>query len=486
MTYASDSLQPILVVDDDSAIRQLLGKALEREGYLPVLCADADEALSIFEKESFALAFVDINLPGMSGLELASGLKRMRKDCEIVFITGSGSFENAVQAIKIGAYDYLRKPLSISDFILCLKRFQQRQVLRERIQFAEQRYSRLVQTIPTLIYALDRNFRLDFVNKACRTMLGYSRKEAMAEPGWLLKRVHADDRDRVGKAFESAFAMGRPVSLECRLIHKDGRLLHAILKSIMEHRPEAGGDAQRLEGFIVDITDRISLEKALIQREKFETLGAISAEVAHEIRNPLVIIGGFARRLKQRFQDLYECDVILRESERLERILSRISSYLKPVEIHPTECSVNALLNDCLVSLANEIQQADVSCKLDLDPSLTNIYLDPDILRQVFINLIQNALATIPPKSVFHIISREEVRNQQIRFENTVIESGIAREKARFLPFAENVQSPGMPLTYRLLKDIGGLMSYHREKDMTCYTVTLPKTMHPNGGTALR
>ena len=59
----------------------------------------------------------------------------------------------------------------------------------------------------------------------------------------------------------------------------------------------------------MDISDRVFLEKTLVQREKLKTLGAISAEVAHEIRNPLVSIGGFAQRLKQKYPDLHECDM---------------------------------------------------------------------------------------------------------------------------------------------------------------------------------
>ena len=86
----------------------------------------------------------------------------------------------------------------------------------------------------------------------------------------------------------------------------------------------------RLQGMIVDITDRVFLEKAVVQKEKLRILGSISAEVAHEIRNPLVSIGGFARRLRKRFPELPEGDIILRESERLEKMLKRIAEYLYP------------------------------------------------------------------------------------------------------------------------------------------------------------
>ena len=168
----------------------------------------------------------------MSGLELASILKKDDPMCEVVFVTGYGSLDNAVQAIKIGAYDFLKKPISVSEFSLCLKRFQERQSLRERIRLAEQRHFQLVQNIPLLIFVLSTNFQLDFINEACLDMLGYSPDEAMDSTGWFLDRIHPDDRDEARKMFLFAFSSGSPVSMECKFLHRDGHEIHAIMKSI--------------------------------------------------------------------------------------------------------------------------------------------------------------------------------------------------------------------------------------------------------------
>ncbi len=189
--------QPILVVDDDPALGQMLEDVLVHEGYRPIVCAQAEEALEVSKTESFQLAFVDIHLPGMSGLELAAKLKEQNAEREIVFITGSSTVDHAVQAIKLGAYDYLRKPFTLTEFRFCLKRFQEKTLLRGRIQRAEQRYSQLVQNLPLLIYGLRCDMQLDFVNQACSSILGYSPEEALAKPQWLLERIHPEDRVRV-------------------------------------------------------------------------------------------------------------------------------------------------------------------------------------------------------------------------------------------------------------------------------------------------
>ncbi len=140
-----------------------------------------------------------------------------------------------------------------------------------------------------------------------------------------------------------------------------------------------------------EIEERKRLEKALLQKEKLKTLGTIAAEVAHEIRNPLISIGGFAQRLKRRFPDLPECDIILSESRRLEKILLRIKNYLQPVEINPRECSVNVIIKECVDLLSPEMKQKQVMCRLDLNPELPAVLVDPGILTEICINLIRNA-----------------------------------------------------------------------------------------------
>ena len=324
----------VLVVDDEVSICRMLGEFLRTLAYEPIICTHPGDAISICERETFGLAFIDINLPGMSGLELASRLKHHDPPLDVAFISGYGTFDNAVQAIKMGAYDYLKKPFSINDLSLCLKRFQERRALNEKIRLAEQHYFQLVHNLPLLIYVIRRDFSLDFINRACFSMLGYTQEEARNIPNWFIKRIHHENHESVIKHLESAFKSERtPHSVECRLIHKKGHSIHAIIKSIPYHEYETGPKGEHLEGIIMDITDRVFLENALVQREKLKTLGAISAEVAHEIRNPLVSIGGFARRLKKKYPDLRESDIILRESGRLEKILDRIRNYLKPVEL---------------------------------------------------------------------------------------------------------------------------------------------------------
>ena len=231
-----------------------------------------------------------------------------------------------------------------------------------------------------------------------------------------------------------------------------------------------------------EIENRKRLEKALVQREKLETLGAIAAEVAHEIRNPLVSIGGFARRLQERFPNLPECDIILNESQRLEKILTRIKNYLKPVEISPQECSVNIIIADCVDLLSPEMDRRQAMCQLDLDPKLSVVLADPSLLAQIFINLIRNAAEAMIEGEILNIRTFEREQDLQIEFKNKVAGAKIKQPELLFMPFAEGGRSLGLPLSYKLLEDMGGLLSFTQEQDFMIFTVSLPKTVQPNPG----
>ncbi|MBN1626390.1 MAG: response regulator [Deltaproteobacteria bacterium] len=467
----------ILVVDDDPSVGRMIADFISGEGYPMVLCNDPEQALELMGKEAFDLAFLDINMPHMNGLELASRLKERLPLCEVVFITGFGSFDNAIQAIKLGAYDYLRKPFGINELRLCIKRFQERQELKEKIRLAEQKYFRLVQDMPSMVFSIRKDFKLEFINRAVETMLGFPSAEAMDDPEWFLGRLHPDDHRRMKELFLKAFqSRYSSFSAECRLIHRDGHTLHVMMGSIARSITEKTAGADIIQGMIVDISDRVFSEKAVIQREKLKLLSSISAEVAHGIRNPLVSIGGFARRLRKRFKDLPEGDIILSESERLEKLVNRIAEYLRPVEVTYRDCSINNVLKGCVNSIAPELEAKNMRCNLRLATSLPVISIDRDILSRIFTDLIRNAEREMEPGGELDIMNYESDNNHHIEFKSTCLKK---RERGKdmepfFLPFSSEHES-GLAISYRLLKDMGGLLTYSQAERETTFTVSLPK-----------
>lgn len=466
----------IMIVDDDPAIGELIANFVRREGHNPVICTLPQQALDLIKKEPFHIAFIDINMPIMGGIELASNLKKDNPELEVVFITGFGTFDNAIQAIKVGAYDYLRKPFGISELNLCVKRFQERMLLKEQVKIAEQRYYNLVQNIPCLVFVVREDLALEFINRACEPMLGFSAEEASAGAGWLMERIHPDDLPRIRETFNRAFqSQSLRFSEECRMIHRSGRLINVMMGSITAIKPIGTALSNTIKGMIVDISDRVFLEKEVIQKEKLKLLSSISAEVAHGIRNPLVSIGGFARRLRKRFPDLPEGDIILKESKRLENILKRIAEYLKPVEVNYEECLINNLVTFCVERFLSETAPKKVNIHLDLDITLAPIKTDRDIVIGTFTELLRTSIKEDDNDNELLIKTYESDNNCHIEFKNRVSNTKTENPDMFFLPFNSSERDFSLPLSYRLLKDIGGLLSYAQEEKELVFTVSLPK-----------
>jgi DNA-binding response OmpR family regulator len=113
----------ILVVDDEAAERITLGEVLRLEGYHVTLAASGEQALAIVRQEPmFDLAILDLRLPGMDGLQVLDGIRRISAETIVILITGYGTLETAVQALRKGAYDFLLKPSPVEEVLVAVRR----------------------------------------------------------------------------------------------------------------------------------------------------------------------------------------------------------------------------------------------------------------------------------------------------------------------------------------------------------------------------
>ena len=111
----------ILIVDDESGIRQSLKGVLEDEGYRVAVADSGEACLDTLRKRSFAVVLLDVWLPGMDGLETLQKIHDIENAPEVIMISGHGTIETAVRATKLGAYDFLEKPLSIDKTLSLIK-----------------------------------------------------------------------------------------------------------------------------------------------------------------------------------------------------------------------------------------------------------------------------------------------------------------------------------------------------------------------------
>jgi len=135
----------ILVVDDELSMREFLSILLEREGYQPFLADSAESALKMLETEEYELVISDVNMPGLSGLHLLEQIKKFSPDTAVLLITAYTTAEQAVEAMKLGAYDYIAKPFKVEEIkVLVRNALEKRTLIQENVRLrreVQERYS---------------------------------------------------------------------------------------------------------------------------------------------------------------------------------------------------------------------------------------------------------------------------------------------------------------------------------------------------------
>lgn len=121
MTHESSSAPTVLLVDDDGVFRTRLAQALQTRGYETREAGDAVAAMEAARHDTPERAIVDLRMPGSSGLDLIKGLKTLDPATEIVVLTGYGSIATALEAVRLGARDYLTKPVDADRIVAALE-----------------------------------------------------------------------------------------------------------------------------------------------------------------------------------------------------------------------------------------------------------------------------------------------------------------------------------------------------------------------------
>ncbi|MEE9180466.1 MAG: response regulator, partial [Vicinamibacteria bacterium] len=123
----------ILVVDDETSMRQLLEITLRKEGYRVTMAESGQKAVEALSKAAYDLVISDIKMPDMSGVEVLRVVKQSAPETPVIMITAYSSAETAVEALRLGAYDYIAKPFKIDELKVTIKNALEKQQLKEDV-----------------------------------------------------------------------------------------------------------------------------------------------------------------------------------------------------------------------------------------------------------------------------------------------------------------------------------------------------------------
>src|SRR5256712_7674691 len=129
----------LLIADDDPGLRQSLERTLTREGYRVILASDGNAALERLQAGGVDLVLTDLKMPGLSGIELLRAVKAIASEVDVILLTAFGTVEEAVKAMKEGAYDFLTKPFQRAQLLRLIRQALERRDLIQQNRALQQR-----------------------------------------------------------------------------------------------------------------------------------------------------------------------------------------------------------------------------------------------------------------------------------------------------------------------------------------------------------
>ncbi len=129
----------VLIVDDDSTLRELLSETIHGMGYMVDTAENGEDALNKLKRDKYDLVVSDLKMPGMDGLKLLDHIKSLDSNILVIIITAYATLESAVKAIEKGAYDYIAKPFRLDEFVVVVRNACEKlRLLRQRDSLLEE------------------------------------------------------------------------------------------------------------------------------------------------------------------------------------------------------------------------------------------------------------------------------------------------------------------------------------------------------------
>ncbi|GAB6124677.1 two-component system sensor histidine kinase NtrB [Humidesulfovibrio idahonensis] len=299
-------------------------------------------------------------------------------------------------------------------------------------------------------------------NKAVLTAQNLAKHEIMGRP---LRQFFRLPEGLNGNAealhpIEHALATGQGSESTLAHVDAEGRL-HYTREYVYPIQDDTGSPASFL-CIRRDITSRTQMEHRLQQSERLASIGEMSTYIAHEIRNPLFAIGGFANQLLRTVSEpaaREKIEIIIEESKRLDSILKSILTFARPVEPGNGLTDLNKIVRDTMELMGLACESQNIQSVLGLTEDLPLIKADPELIKQCLINLVKNALEAMPEGGILAV--RTGMNQTQVILEVEDTGQGIApeiRDKV-FSPFFSTKgkgSGLGLAMIKKIMDDLGG------------------------------
>jgi PAS domain S-box-containing protein len=352
------------------------------------------------------------------------------------------------------------------------------QALRE----SEEKYRTLVENVPLVVYRLQGDGKTIFINQFIEELAGVSPQQALEAPGFWRDKVCLEDRPRIWPSMDRCLREGIEFSAEYRILHPSNELIF-VLDHALPARDEKGR-VYSVDGFLVNITDRHQLQEQIIQTEELRTLSEISARLAHEIRNPLVAAGGFARRIVQKLPEedplRKKAQIIVKEVTRLEKILEQMLVYLKPFDVVLETCSLNNLIMEVLEEQNETFTELTISLEVNLSTRLPLLHLDQALIKKALASIVVALLELCQSGKTLEVRTCPGEHAAHLEFRVKGVQVSKDDLEHFFYPFASRADRPKMmelPMAKMIIHKHQGLVDLdQKDPDILVVAISFPLT----------
>ncbi|MCD4719864.1 MAG: response regulator [Desulfobacula sp.] len=407
----------ILTIDDEFYIRQSIRSYLEDYGFIVFEAENGQNGLEVFDRENPDLVLLDLRMPEMGGLEVLEILKAKAPDIPLVVASGTGNISAVVEALHLGAWDYILKPIEDMSVLYhsvqkCLKasqlkkenkQYQERleELVKERtheLQQSEERYKAIFEYTGTAAIIIEPDDTISMVNSKFCEFAGMDSPDIAGRKKWV-DFVAAEDIEVIRNYIDAKVNLEiddyAPMQYEIKFIgnNEEKKYVYVSLGVI------PGTD--RAVVSLLDVTEKKkaekrwhSLEKQLRKAQKMEAIGTLAGGIAHDLNNILSPVLGYADMIMQSSDP--EANVYKR-SEKIQKaalraadLVSQILSFnrrgeeeKRRIRIHPVSKEVIKLLKGSIPSTITIVDNIDRNCG--------SVEADPTQIHQVIMNLCTNA-----------------------------------------------------------------------------------------------
>ncbi|RPJ22721.1 MAG: response regulator [Chloroflexi bacterium] len=520
----------VLVVDDEPGIALLCKRILSRAGYDVTSETDPRLAIEHLQQKHVDLLLVDIRMPEVDGFDVISRAQVVQPDVAVLVMTGFGTVETAIRALRQGVDGLLLKPFNKSDELLHAVRQALIDNQRKRDTARVSALRPLFNVTEMLFAETDRDRLLELIVSAicehlhCSNVAYYQVEEGnvsvIAQRGKVLQvdgnnfaaqlvgRVDADGDpiiiNATGPGEVDTQALLSTLGLGAAILIPVARAsLHSVLFAARDassaERPFRGADLEMF--FVLARQAVVAMEnarlyadlrayirrveesqEAMLRAEKMAAAGRLTASIAHEVNNPLqsvqncLHLAGHEELSPEKRKEYF--DLAKNELERLMKTTQRMLDFYRPGAVKVEQVDVLELLQHVLSLTSQQLNQRHIAVKTHLPKSLPAVYAVSGQIQQVFFNLILNSLDAMPAGGELKVRARALEHGIEITFRDTG--PGIPENHRNdiFEPFfstKEGGTGLGLTVSYNIVTSHGGTLDLVNGHEAgACFRLFLP------------